>query len=173
MVASQNNYHLGHLILDQLRKRPDAICQIDAATGKSETNASVLSRAVRLARCLRRLGAQPGDLLALHGRNHLDLLIPFYAALFNGLTVCGVDPAYRLDEIKQLFIKIKPKIVFCQSEIFLEAVRELSLDTKVVTFYDGQHSMENFIREYHQDNNSHSVDEFTPAVFDTDKIYAF
>ncbi|XP_026727201.1 probable 4-coumarate--CoA ligase 2 isoform X2 [Trichoplusia ni] len=167
-MTCQNNYHLGHMLLDHMRSRPDAICQIDAATGKSETNASVLSRAVRLARCLRRLGAQPGDLLALHGRNHLDLLIPFYAALFNGLTVFGVDPTYKFEEIKNAFRLTTPKVAFCQCEHVLDAVTELGLDTKVVTFSEGALSMQNFIREY-DDNGSEK--DFRPAEFDVNKIY--
>ncbi|CAH0595187.1 unnamed protein product [Chrysodeixis includens] len=167
-MTCRNNYHLGHMLLDHMRSRPDALCQIDAGTGKSETNASVLSRAVRLARCLRRLGAQPGDLLALHGNNHLDLLIPFYAALFNGMTVFGVDPTYKFEELINAFRLTRPKVAFCQCEHVLDVVTELGLDTKVVTFSEGPLSMQNFIKEY---DDKGSDKDFRPAEFDINKVY--
>lgn len=69
--------------------------QIDAATGKNETYGSVLTRSVRLARCFQKMGLQPGDVLALGGRNHLDLRIPYYAALLTGLPIAGVDPFFK------------------------------------------------------------------------------
>ncbi|PZC72010.1 hypothetical protein B5X24_HaOG212071 [Helicoverpa armigera] len=139
---------LGHLFFEHMLNRPNAICQIDAATGKSETNASVLSRSIRLARCLRQFGAKPGDVLALNGKNHLDLHIPYYAALLNGMPIVGVDPMLKFEEIKKLFKLTTPKIAFCQCEHFTEAVAELGLDTRIVTFTDGKYSMENFIREF-------------------------
>lgn len=128
----------------------------------------MLSRAVRLARCLRRLGAQPGDLLALHGRNHLDLLIPFYAALFNGLTVCGVDPAYDYDEIHYTMMISKPDIAFSDSELLHEAITKLDLDTKIITFKDGEQSMKRFMEEYDDGNQSDA--EFQVTEYDVDKI---
>lgn len=38
---------------------------------------------------------QPGDVLALSGRNHLDLHIPYYAALMIGMPIAGVDPEFK------------------------------------------------------------------------------
>ncbi|KAI8441992.1 hypothetical protein MSG28_005655 [Choristoneura fumiferana] len=58
---------------------------IDAATGETESKLSVKSRSIRLARCLRNAGLQPGDVLMVSGRNHLDVHIPFYAGFMNGL----------------------------------------------------------------------------------------
>nr|XP_049699332.1 uncharacterized protein LOC110381991 [Helicoverpa armigera] len=158
---------LGHLFFEHMLNRPNAICQIDAATGKSESNASVLSRSIRLARCLRQFGAKPGDVLALNGKNHLDLHIPYYAALLNGMPIVGVDPMLKFEEIKKLFKLTTPKIAFCQCEHFTEAVAELGLDTRIVTFTDGKYSMENFIREFDEKDRK----EFRPAEFDVDKTY--
>lgn len=69
--------------------------QIDAATGQEEKYGSMLSRSIRLARSLRSFGLKPGDVLAVGGRNHLDIRIPFYSAVFNGLPVLGVDPYFK------------------------------------------------------------------------------
>ncbi|XP_075984149.1 luciferin 4-monooxygenase-like [Anticarsia gemmatalis] len=164
-------YHLGHLFMDTMRSRPDAICQLDAATGQSETNASVLSRSVQLAKCLRHFGAKPGDVLALGGTNHLDLHIPHYAALMNGMPIAGVDPLFKCNDIKVHFSLCEPKVAFCQKELlgdYLKAIKELGLDTRVICFDEGAYSMKKFIQEFDKDD----VEEFAPAIFDLDKIYA-
>ncbi|KAJ0173224.1 hypothetical protein K1T71_011400 [Dendrolimus kikuchii] len=164
------NYHVGHLFMECMKKRPNAICQIDAATGAQESNESVLQRSVRLARCFRRLGLRPGDVLALGGRNHLDLHIPYYAALMNGLPISGVDPLFKYDEIKSHFQISRPKVAFCEKETFAdykEAARVLELDTFVFTF-DGESSMKEFIEKY---DDCKSIDDFEPAIFDLDKVY--
>ncbi|KAJ8711134.1 hypothetical protein PYW07_008376 [Mythimna separata] len=166
-MAVSGNRHLGHLFFEHMLQRPDALCQIDASTGKSERNGSVLARSIRLARCLRKFGAKPGDVLALHGKNHLDLHIPYYAALLNGMPIVGVDPMFKFEEIKKLFKLTTPKIAFCQCEHFTDAVEELGLNTRIVTFTDGRYSMQNFIREFDEEDRK----EFRPAEFDTDKIY--
>lgn len=76
------------------------LSQIDAATGEEESYASVLSRSIRMARSLRAFGLKPGDVVAFGGRNHLDIHIPFYASLFNGLPIVGVDPFYKYGNLK-------------------------------------------------------------------------
>uniref|UniRef100_A0A2H1VH10 SFRICE_005342 n=1 Tax=Spodoptera frugiperda TaxID=7108 RepID=A0A2H1VH10_SPOFR len=168
MANNSGNKHLGHLFFEHMKTRPNAVCQIDAATGKYESNASVLYRSMRLAQCLRQFGAKPGDVLALHGKNHLDIHIPYYAALLNGMPIVGVDPMFKFEEIKKLFKLTKPKVAFCQCEHFIDAVTELGLDTKVVTFSEGKHSIQNFIREYDDEDD---LESFRPAEFDLDKIY--
>ncbi|XP_075983972.1 luciferin 4-monooxygenase-like [Anticarsia gemmatalis] len=170
--VTNENYHMGHLFVDVMKSRPDVICQIDAATGESETNASVLRRSMQLARCLRRLGVQPGDVLALGGRNHLDLHIPYYAALLNGMPIAGVDPLYRYSEIKAFFELCEPRVVFCQKEFIEDHVRvikELGRDIELICFDDGEYSMKKFIREY----DDHDDKEVQPLIFDLDKIYAW
>lgn len=170
---NNEKYHLGHFIMDSLGSRPDAICQIDAATGESETNASVLCRSVQLARCLRHFGIQPGDVLALGGRNHLDLHIPYYAALLNGMPIAGVDPLFKYLEIKAHFEVSSPKIVFCQKEHLednLRAINDLGIDAKLICFDDGEYSMKRFIEQYDVVNEDKI---FTPLDFDLEKIYAW
>lgn len=167
------DYHMGHLFIDCLRRRKaDDICQIDAATGQEETYGSVLNRSIRLARCFRKLGLKPGDVLALGGKNHIDLHIPYYAGLMNGLPLVGVDPQFKFDEIKSLFKLTLPKIAFCDSEhydLYIKVVDNLNLDTRVVSF-GGEHSMGELISTH---NDDQPIQDFEPAIFDLDKIYAW
>ncbi|XP_075983943.1 luciferin 4-monooxygenase-like [Anticarsia gemmatalis] len=166
--------HMGHLFFHALKSRPNEICQVDAATGESETNASVLRRSIQLARCLRRLGVQPGDVLALGGRNHLDLHIPYYAALLNGMPIAGVDPLFKYTEIKAHFKVSSPRVAFCQKEYLddhLRVIKELGLDTKLICFDDGEYSLKRFLEEY--DDNNNDLADFAPLTFDLDKVYAW
>ncbi|KAJ8711132.1 hypothetical protein PYW07_008374 [Mythimna separata] len=170
---TNENYNMGHLCMDVLRTRPDAVCQIDAATGESETNASVLARSIQLARCFRKLGAKPGDVLALGGRNHLDLHIPYYAALMNGMPIAGVDPFFKQIEIQKLFKICSPRIAFCQKELLdtYHAVKEeLGLNTEIICFDEGRHSLASFIDKY---DDKDDQEEFLPVIVDQNKHYAW
>lgn len=166
-------YHLGHLVLDSLKRNPDFICQIDAATGECETNGSVLRRSIQLARCMRRIGLKPGDVMTLGGKNHLDMSIPYYAAIMNGLPIAGLDHIFKYSEIKGHFKLCLPKIAFCEKEYVedhLKVIKDLSLDTKLVCFGEGEYSMQRFMDEYDDINN---IDNFAPLDFDKYKNYAF
>ncbi|CAH2238908.1 jg13716 [Pararge aegeria aegeria] len=167
------NYHLGHFVLEQLRRHQDHVCQIDAATGEEETYASVLKRSIRLAQALRAFGLNPGDVVAIGGPNHLDLCIPFYAALYNGLPIVGVDPYFKYDEVRQLLKLTSPRIAFCQNEsynMYAKAAADLRLDVKLVTFDEGDCTMKKFVEVHYKQGPE---DVFNVTDFDLDKVYAF
>nr|XP_026488572.1 luciferin 4-monooxygenase-like [Vanessa tameamea] len=165
---------IGQLLFDKMKTHDNVICQIDAATGEEESYASVLSRSIKMARALRAFGLKPGDVLALGGRNHVNLHIPFYAALFNGLPIVGIDPFFKYDEVRTLFKLTEPKIAFCQSEsynTYSEVAKNLGLSTKIVSFDEGEHcSFTEFIDNF---DNNEPEEKFKIADFDVDKIYAF
>lgn len=108
------------------------VLQIDAATGEEETVGSVLTRSIRTARCFRRLGLQSGDVLTLGGRNHLDLRIPFYAALMAGLPVAGVDPFYKYSKLTGLGTGSAPIFLRACTKVF--RVGDLRSKTQPLTF---------------------------------------
>ncbi|KAI5633502.1 AMP-binding enzyme domain-containing protein [Phthorimaea operculella] len=166
-------YNIGLMLMDCMKaKDPEGIFQIDAGTGEEETNGSVLSRSIRLARSFRNIGLKPGDVLALGGKNHLDLHIPFYAGTFIGMPIVGVDPYFKYDEIRSLFKITSPKIAFCQQEhadVYARAAEDLGLDVKIVTF-DGDNTLAKFIEE--NDDKNANEKEFQLEEYDTDKVYA-
>ncbi|XP_052751998.1 luciferin 4-monooxygenase-like [Galleria mellonella] len=166
--------HLGHLFILSMKKRPDAVCQIDAVTGESETSASVLSRSIAVARCFRRLGYQVGDVMSLSGPNNINLHIPYYAALMNGLPIAGVDPTFKYDELEQALRVTRPRISFCMKAAYddhIRAIQKLQLDTRVVTLDDGEHSMADFVEIY--DPKDINDADFEPAAFDPEKTFAW
>ncbi|KAJ8712790.1 hypothetical protein PYW08_008094 [Mythimna loreyi] len=170
---TNENYNIGHLCMDALRINPDAVYQIDAATGQSETNASVLARSIQLARCFRKLGAKPGDVLALGGKKHLDLHIPYFAAIMNGMPVAGVDPFFKKIEIQKLFKICSPRIAFCQKEfldIYHAVKEEMGLNTEIICFDEGEHSLSSFIDKY---DDKEDQKEFLPVIVDQNKHYVW
>lgn len=170
---NHEKYHLGHFVMDHLVSRPDAICQIDAVTGESETNASVLHRSVQFARCLRRFGFQPGDIMALGGNHNLDLNIAHYAGLFNGMPITGVDPISKYDQLKAHFKISSPKLILCQKKDLddnLQVIKDLKLNAKLICFDDEEYSLKRFIEQY---DDTNEVEEFAPLDFDLDKIYGW
>lgn len=48
-----------------------------------------------MAYSLRVYGAKAGDVIAIAGRNNIHVHVPFYAAMYNGIAVAGVDPTYQ------------------------------------------------------------------------------
>ncbi|XP_049879464.1 luciferin 4-monooxygenase-like [Pectinophora gossypiella] len=171
--SESENYHLGHLFMDFMKeKSPDGIFQIDASTDEHETNGSVWQRSTQLARALRQVGLRPGAPLALSGANHLDIHIPYYAALLNGLPVVAVDPYFKYDEIRYLFKLAEPRVVFCSHAMlstYKRIAEDLDLDLIIVTF-DGDYNMAKFVEEH---DDKQDIDEFQPAEFDTESVYAW
>ncbi|CAK1541687.1 unnamed protein product [Leptosia nina] len=165
--------HLGHILLKHMREHSEKLCQIDGATGEQETFQSALSRSIALAKAFREVGFKSGDILAFGGQNNLDLHIPFYAAIFNGYPVVGVDPYYKYDEIRKLFEITSPKIAFCEREsysTYVNACHDLGLDTKVIIFGRGVNSLQEFLDANKDDEPE---EKFMVAEFDTDAIYQF
>ncbi|CAF4799999.1 unnamed protein product [Pieris macdunnoughi] len=173
MGEVKSDFHAGHILLKNMRLNSDIVAQIDGVTGEKETFGSVLSRSIKLARCLRKSGFKPGDVLAISGVNHFDIRIPFFSALFNGLPLVCIDPYYKHDEIKSVLKLSSPKVVFCDEDFYktyYTVIKELGLDTKIITFGEEEHSMKQFIEMYEDDEPD---DSFRVLEFDINKIYSF
>ncbi|KAJ8717682.1 hypothetical protein PYW07_005612 [Mythimna separata] len=170
-----DRHHLGKILLQSFKDDPDFVLQIDGATGESETYASALERTVRCANCLKNLGLQHGDVLILMAPNHLDVAIPFYAALYLGVIVGAVDRTLTTNELQQTFAFSKPKIIFCQSDRASDVqltLNNLNLDAQIVSFDKGDYlcSFEEFMEQYGDES---SVDDFKCTDFDPEDSPAF
>ncbi|XP_023938241.2 luciferin 4-monooxygenase [Bicyclus anynana] len=166
------NYNFGQLAFERLGRYKDRIFLIDAATGEEESYGSVLNRSIRLAQALRAFGLSPGDVVAISGPNRIDVCISFFASLFNGLQIIGVDPYSKYDEVRGIFDLTKPKLAFCQNEsydTYARAAVSLNLDVKIVTFDEGDHKMSKFSQKY----ESLEQEDFKVAEYDVEKIYPF
>ncbi|XP_063541593.1 luciferin 4-monooxygenase-like [Cydia strobilella] len=167
-------HHLGKILLRSLKDDPDFVLQIDGATGEQETTGSVLERSVRCAIALKKLGLQRGDAIILMAPNHLDLAIPFYAALYLGVMVAPIDRTLGVNELRGTFEVIRPKAIFCQSDRTLDvklALKEMDEQAFIVTFDTGSSlcSFKQFLETY---GDKSPVDKFKPTDFDPEDTIA-
>ncbi|XP_068623923.1 luciferin 4-monooxygenase-like [Battus philenor] len=170
-----DRFHLGKLILQSFQDDPDFVLQIDGATDESETCKSLLKRSIQCAIALRNFGLKRGDVIVLMAPNHLDVSVPYYAALFLGVIVAAVDRKLRVNELQNNFTINEPKVVFCQrdkaSDVQL-VLNKLNLDALIVTFDKGDHVCHyaEFLQNYGDDS---AIDQFKPADFDPEETIAF
>lgn len=164
-----NKFNLGKLMFAAWKRIPKyATFQIDAATGQEESYGSVMERCVRTAQAFRKLNIQVGDSICIMGRNHLDIIIPFYASMFVGAAVFGLDMYLKRAEHRALLAIGKPKIVFCEIEN-VPTIMELqkNFNYKIVTFTKMPESdipsFAEFLNEYY---STETVEEFKPTKFD-------
>ncbi|XP_013184010.2 luciferin 4-monooxygenase [Amyelois transitella] len=178
IIAESGNpsdrFHLGKMMLRSLKDDPDFIVQIDGATGESITSAEILKKTVQCAVAFRNFGLQTGDVIVLMAPSHVDLAVPFQAALYLGVIIAAVDRTLGVNELQGTFNVDRPKIVFCQSEkapdiqIVLNA---LEMDTHIVTFDTGDYlcSFADFLEKYGDDT---PVEEFRANEFDPEDAIA-
>ncbi|XP_063628929.1 luciferin 4-monooxygenase-like [Cydia splendana] len=166
-------HHFGKILLQSLKDDPDFVLQIDGATGASETSGSVLERTVRCAIALKNLGLRRGDVITLMAPNHIDLAIPFYAALYLGVIVSPIDMTLGVNELQSNFEVSRPKVVFCQSDraqYVQQALKKIELDAFIVTFDKGGSC--SFIKLLEKYGGQSSVEEFKPTDFDPEDTIA-
>ncbi|CAG9791543.1 unnamed protein product [Diatraea saccharalis] len=161
-----DRYHLGKILIQSLKDAPDFLTQIDGATDERENNSSVLERTVRCANAMKAASLKVGDVVILMAPNHIDLVIPFYAALYLGVIVAAVDRTLGIQELRNSFNINRPRMVFCQNEKVSDiqnALDGLELDTLIVTFDKGD--LCSFNKFLERGINGPSVNEFRPTDF--------
>ncbi|KAI5643438.1 AMP-binding enzyme domain-containing protein [Phthorimaea operculella] len=167
MQNLSDNYHMGHLLLETFRKRSDQdIFLINGDTDEKVSYKSMLQSSIRLARALKEAGLQPGDILALAGPNSANGHVPFYAAMYVGLPLCGMAASYTYEELRNVLEFVKPKIAFVDCNLveqYHEVKREFDLDMIVVAI----EKISEFIEEF--DDNS-ATSDFKPNVFNIENI---
>ncbi|CAH2986201.1 unnamed protein product [Chilo suppressalis] len=169
-----DRFHMGKIILQSFKDAPDFLMQIDGGTDERETNQSALLRSVRCAMAMKAAGLKKGDVVVLVAPNHIDLAMPFYAALYLGVIVAPVDRMLGVHELRETFKVIKPSMVFCQSEkatTIQLALNKIDLNTQIVTFDKGDYLCS--FKEFLDGNGSDvNVDEFRAADFDPEDTIA-
>ncbi|XP_032527592.2 luciferin 4-monooxygenase-like [Danaus plexippus] len=170
-----DRYHMGKVILQCLKDYPEAVTQIDGATGESETNETILERSVKCATSFRKFGLQSMDVIVLMAPNHIHLCIPFYAALYTGNVIAAVDFNLGKNELQQTLAVLEPKIIFCQSSkapTIQLALNEIDSNAFIVAFDKGHYlcDFDSFIDKFYDGT---TIDEFEPTDFDPEEATAF
>ncbi|XP_052739286.1 luciferin 4-monooxygenase-like [Bicyclus anynana] len=171
-----DRYHVGKILLQSLKDAPsNKILQIDGTTGEEDTFKSALERSTRCATAFRNLGLQYQDVILIMAPNHINLVIPMYAALFLGIKVAGVDMTLGVNELQHTFKCCVPKIVFCQNskiETVQEALNLQNISAHIITFNENNDilSLSKFLDQY---GGQEAPENFLPAEFNPVETYAF
>ncbi|XP_076285772.1 luciferin 4-monooxygenase-like [Lasioglossum baleicum] len=129
----------GKYLYDVMKNNLNVVTQLDPLTGKEDTIAELLDRAVRCALWLKKNGVRKGDIIALASHNNRDCFIPCLAALFIGATFNPWDPGMNTHLALHCIRVSEPKVIFADQElasVALDAVKIEISAAKVVTFGD-------------------------------------
>ncbi|XP_033230440.1 4-coumarate--CoA ligase-like 7 [Belonocnema kinseyi] len=129
--------NVSQLVLENLKKHPDFVGQIDSSTGKTSTYKILADQSIRCAIWLTRQKIRSGDIVCIFTENNILSWVPFLAiqyigAVFNGGTR-DLSPGGARDFLKHC----QPKIIFTDDgtiQKIKEAVREVNLNAKIVAF---------------------------------------
>ncbi|MEB2320734.1 MAG: amino acid adenylation domain-containing protein, partial [Pseudomonadota bacterium] len=98
-------------IIDQARRRPDAIAVLEG--GREFSYACLVGRALALAGRLRQHGVEPGDVLAIHGERGFAMIGTMLAAIAAGAAPMPVDPALPLARRLAMLRQAQARLACC------------------------------------------------------------
>ncbi|KAH0561667.1 luciferin 4-monooxygenase-like [Cotesia glomerata] len=132
-------YHrIGKRILEQFRKYPDFIGQIDGASGKKDSYQMMSDRSIRCALWLKKQGIKPGDVIGFCSKNHLDSCIPFFASFFIDTIFNPWWDSSLDEELVIYFLKTtNPKVLFIDeesAELIMKTLEKNNYALPVVVF---------------------------------------
>ncbi|XP_011187343.2 uncharacterized protein LOC105215234 [Zeugodacus cucurbitae] len=114
-----SNKSIGAVALYMLRsKPPNVACQISDSEGTELTYGTACSYAISVASYLKGLGLGCDDVVGIVGQNTTLLMPVLVGCWINGTPYNTLHPIHEADDIKLLFSLTKPKIIFCDGEVF-------------------------------------------------------
>lgn len=90
--------------------------QIDAESGEIDMYSSLFDRSVRTAVEMQRIGVAQGDVVSICSGNHLNVCVPFIAAMFLGAKTVNLDISLSSEEIHRIVDTFAPKIIFVSDD---------------------------------------------------------
>ncbi|XP_012279418.1 4-coumarate--CoA ligase 1 [Orussus abietinus] len=109
---STKNPHLGKIILENLKRKPDFVGQVSALTGEEYTFGQIREKTIRCALWLKKQGVSPGDIVVTCSDNNMDCALPMIASLCIGATFNGWDHKLDAKSLKYFDSLVKPKVIF-------------------------------------------------------------
>lgn len=86
---------------------------------------------------MRSRGIKPKDIVTICSHNHLDTVVPLYAAFFLGAIPASLYPTLSLRDTVVLIRQVKPRILFVSEEavtLIEDALKEIGHEAEVVVF---------------------------------------
>lgn len=147
------NMSLGKGILYVLSQRPKLVAQISDDSGVQLTNEMISKRIIRIAMNLQKLGCKNGDMIGVVCKNSENLSSVIFGSSVIGAPVNTLDPTFEKSDISHMFLKTKPKIVFCDFDninVVQESLLDAKLNPEIITLIqrvDGFKFVEDLILE--------------------------
>lgn len=127
---------IGAELLKKLAETPDRVLQISYDDEVTVTCEETRTASIRVAQNLAKLGVKKGDVVGFICRNGSNLPTALYGSIIIGAPVNPLDAGFKRDDIKQIFAQTKPKLVFCDDDVYTttrDALLELENDATIVT----------------------------------------
>lgn len=109
---------IGAELLKKLAETPERVLHISHDDGISMTCEETRSASIRVAQNLTKLGLKKGDVIGFICRNGLNLVPALYGSILIGAPVNPLDAAFKKDGIRHMFAQTKPKLVFCDADVY-------------------------------------------------------
>ncbi|XP_037950423.1 luciferin 4-monooxygenase-like [Teleopsis dalmanni] len=149
--AKQQNYYdrncsIGQIIFEEMRRRPNKICQISDTENTNTTNTEALLQAIRIAKFFNSIGLSQTDIVGLVDRNTTHMMDVVLACFFTGIAFHAINPKHDDATSKQLFNITKPKIIFCDGQDYDKMLRvSEDFETKLITLKNHLHNVQNIL----------------------------
>lgn len=127
---------IGAELLKRLAETPDRVLHICHDDGVSTTCEETRIASIRVAQNLKKLGFKQGDVFGFICRNGSKLPAVIYGSICLGAPINPLDVASKKDGISHMFKQTKPKLVFCDADVYETvklALGELENDATIVT----------------------------------------
>ena len=134
-----NDTSVGAEILKNLAATPKRVLHVCHDDETAMTCDETRLNAIRIAQNLTKLGYKAGDNIGIICTNSTYLPPTLYACLLIGAPINPLDVAFKKDDIVQMFGQTKPKLVFCDNDVYgtlKEAMDELKSNAAIYTLRD-------------------------------------
>jgi 4-coumarate--CoA ligase len=127
---------LGYLILNVLKQTPERVTQVSADTNVEITCQEMRQRTMKIINYLQSSGCKQGDIVGIMASNSENLAPVVFACFTLGLPINPLAPIMTESDVIQMYSKTKPKIIFCDANIFetvKNAAKKMKMETKIYT----------------------------------------
>ena len=127
---------IGSELLKRLKETADRILIINHDDDTSLSCEEARKASIRVSQSLTKLGYKQGDVFGIICRNGKDLVPLLYGSLLIGAPINPLDVGFKKDDVKQMFQQTKPKLVFCDVDVYETtkmALSELESDAPIIT----------------------------------------
>ncbi|XP_037920264.1 luciferin 4-monooxygenase-like [Hermetia illucens] len=127
---------IGEVIRSTLQRNPKKIGQIFVDNGVRLSNGEILLRAHKIGYYLmERWNLQSADVVGLIARNTENLAPLVFGLFFCGVSVNSLDTSFSEDEIINIFKYTKPKLVFCDADVYVKVKTSLEIIDNAAAIY--------------------------------------